>query len=128
MAEGWWGDTPPFHMPVFVLTHHARETLELQGGTSFIFVTDGVESAFEQAREAAGGKDVAVAGGANVVQQCLRAGLLDELQVHVAPVLLGSGVRLFDGGDQAKLEIARVVDSPAVTHIKYRVVQASPTA
>jgi dihydrofolate reductase len=123
MAEGWWGDTPPFGMPVFVLTHHARETLTMKGGTSFVFVTDGVESAFEQARAAAGGKDVAVAGGATIVQQCLRAGLLDELQVHVAPVLLGDGVRLFDGGEQGKLELLRVVDSPTVTHVKYRVVR-----
>jgi dihydrofolate reductase len=95
----------------------------MQGGTSFVFVTDGVESALEQARAVAGDKDVAVAGGASVVQQCLRAGLLDELQVHVAPVLLGAGVRLFDGGEQANLEIIRVVDSPTVTHIKYRVVR-----
>jgi dihydrofolate reductase len=123
MAEGWWGDTPPFRMPVFVLTHHARETLTMKGGTSFTFVTDGVESALEQARAAAGDKDVAVAGGANLVQQCLRAGLLDELQVHIAPVLLGRGVRLFDGGEQANLEIARVVDSPTVTHVKYRVLK-----
>jgi dihydrofolate reductase len=124
MAEGWWGDTPPFRMPVFVLTHHARETVTMQGGTSFTFVTDGVESAFEQARAAAGDKDVAVAGGASVVQQCLRAGLLDELQVHVAPVLLGDGVRLSDGGDRASLELMRVVDSPAVTHLRYRVLKA----
>jgi dihydrofolate reductase len=123
MAQGWWGDTPPFGMPVFVLTHHPRETLTMKGGTSFTFVTDGVESAFEQARAAAGDKDVAVAGGANVVQQCLRAGLLDELQVHVAPVLLGEGVRLFDGGERANLEVTRVVDSPAVTHVRYRVVK-----
>jgi dihydrofolate reductase len=123
MNEGWWGDTPPFRMPVFVLTHHERETLAMQGGTSFTFVTDGVESAFAQARAAAGGKDVAVAGGASVVQQCLRAGLLDELQVHVAPVLLGDGVRLFGGGEQASLEVMRVVDSPAVTHVKYRVLK-----
>jgi dihydrofolate reductase len=95
----------------------------MQGGTSFVFVTDGVESALEQARAAAGGKDVAVAGGASVVQQCVRAGLLDELQVHIAPVLLGDGVRLFDGGEQAKLEVLRVVDSPTVTHVKYRVLR-----
>jgi len=123
MAEGWWGDTPPFGMPVFVLTHHPRETLTMKGGTSFTFVTDGVESAFEQARAVAGDKDVAVAGGANVVQQCLRAGLLDELQVHIAPVLLGDGVRLFDSGERANLEVTRVIDSPAVTHIRYRVVK-----
>jgi dihydrofolate reductase len=123
MAEGWWGDTPPFQMPVFVLTHHPRETLTMNGGTSFAFVTDGIESAFEQARAASGSKDVAVAGGASVVQQCLRAGLLDELQLHIAPVLLGDGVRLFDGGEQAKLEVVRVVDSPTVTHVKYRVLK-----
>jgi dihydrofolate reductase len=122
MAGGWWGDTPPFRMPVFVLTHHAREPLVL-GETSFVFVTDGVESAYEQARAAAGGQDVAVAGGASVVQQCLRAGLLDELQVHIAPVLLGDGVRLFDGGERGSLELVRVVDSPTVTHLKYRVVK-----
>jgi dihydrofolate reductase len=122
MANGWWGVTPPFGMPVFVLTHHARETLVL-GDTSFVFVTDGIESAYEQARAAAGEKDVAVAGGASVAQQCLRAGLLDELQVHIAPVLLGEGVRLFDGGDRAELEVVRVVDSPAVTHVKYRVLK-----
>jgi dihydrofolate reductase len=121
-AGGWWGDTPPFRMPVFVLTHHPRETLVL-GETSFVFVTDGVESAFEQARSAAAGKDVAIAGGANVVQQSLRAGLLDELQVHIAPVLLGDGVRLFAGGERAKLEVLRVVGSPTVTHIKYRVLK-----
>jgi len=123
MANGWWGDTPPFHMSVFVLTHNAREPLVL-GDTTFFFATDGVESALEQARAAAGEKDVAVAGGANVVQQCLRAGLLDELQVHIAPVLLGRGVRLFADGEQGKLEIMRVVRSPTVTHIKYRVVRA----
>lgn len=122
MAGGWWGETPPFRMPVFVVTHHPRDTLVL-GETSFVFVTDGVESAYEQARAAAGEKDLAVAGGASVVQQCLRAGLVDELQVHIAPVLLGDGVRLFDGGEQATLEVVRVIDSPAVTHIKYRVLK-----
>jgi dihydrofolate reductase len=122
MANGWWGAKPPFGMPVFVLTHHARETLVL-GDTSFVFVTDGIDSAYEQARAAAGEKDIAVAGGASVAQQCLRAGLLDELQVHIAPVLLGEGVRLFDGGDRGRLEVVRVVDSPAVTHVKYRVVK-----
>ena len=95
-ADAWWGDDPPFHHPVFVLTHHAREPVAKQGGTTFTFVTDGIESALEQARAAAGDKDVAVAGGANVAQQYLKAGLLDELQIHVAPVLLGDGVRLFE--------------------------------
>jgi dihydrofolate reductase len=123
--EGWWGEGPPFHVPVFVLTHHAREPLVKQGGTTFTFVTDGIESALEEARAAAEDKDVAVAGGANVAQQYLRAGLLDELQVHVAPALLGDGVRLFDdlGDEPIALECTRVIESPAVTHLKYRVVK-----
>ena len=96
-ARGWWGDDPPFHAPVFVLTHHEREPLPMEGGTTFNFVTDGIESAIEQARAAAGEKDVLVAGGGTVVQQAIAAGLVDELQVHVAPVFLGGGARLFDG-------------------------------
>ena len=121
--EGWWGDDPPFHAPVFVLTHHPREPLHKQGGTTYTFVTDGIEAALEQARAAAGEKDVSIAGGANVIQQYLRAGLLDELQVHVAPFLLGDGVRLFDDVDsaQVQLEKTRVIDSPNVTHLKVRV-------
>jgi dihydrofolate reductase len=126
-ADAWWGDEPPFHHPVFVLTHHPREPVVKQGGTTFTFVTDGIEAALEQARGAAGDSDVAVAGGANVVQQYLRAGLLDELQIHVAPVLLGDGVRLFEGHlDDAAgtLEPTRVLESPAgVTHLRYRVVR-----
>ena len=123
-ADGWWGDDPPFHVPVFVLTHHARETVTKQGGTSYTFVTGGIEAALEQARAAAGDKDVSIAGGADVVQQCLKAGLVDEFQVHVAPLILGDGVRLFDLLD-AKLEIegTRVIGSPGVTHLKYRVVK-----
>ena len=121
-ADGWWGEDPPFKGPVFVLTHHAREPVEKQGGTTYFFVTDGVEAALERARAAAGDKDVAIAGGANVVQQYLAAGLVDELQVHVAPLLLGGGVRLFDGGgDQPALQQVRVVESPAVTHLRYEV-------
>lgn len=122
-ANGWWGDDPPFHVPVFVLTHHPREPVEKQGGTSFTFVTDGIEAALEQAREAAGDRDVAIAGGASVAQQYLRAGLLDELQIHVAPVLLGGGVRLFDepGGGPLALKATRVVESPTVTHLRYEV-------
>ena len=121
-ARGWWGDDPPFHTPVFVLTHHAREPLPMEGGTTFNFVTDGIESAIEQARAAAGDKDVLVAGGATAVQQASAAGLLDELQVHVAPVFLGGGARLFDGiAADVGLEIDRVVDSPKVTHLRYRV-------
>ena len=121
--EGWWGDDPPYHVPVFVVTHHAREPLPKEGGTTFNFVTEGVESAMAQAHEAAGEKDVELAGGANVVQQCLRAGLVDELQLHVVPVLLGDGERLLDnlGGAEVGLEATRVVEAPGVTHLTYRV-------
>jgi dihydrofolate reductase len=123
-AHGW-GDEPPFHKPVFVVTHAEREPEVKQGGTTFTFVTDGVESAVAQAKEAAGDKDVYVAGGASIAQQCLRAGLLDELQIHVTPLLLGGGVRLFDDldGEQIGLELIRVVDAPGVTHLRYRVVK-----
>jgi dihydrofolate reductase len=122
--DGWWGEDPPFHTPVFVLTHHEREPLEKQGGTTFTFVTDGIESALELAKEAADGKDVALGGGANVVQQYLAAGLVDELQLNVVPVLLGDGTRLFDKivGADVKLEPVRVVEAPGVTHLKYRTV------
>ena len=122
--RGHWGDAPPFDHPVFVLTHHPRERIEFTNGASFTFVTDGIESALEQARAAAGDKDVGISGGAQVAQQYLAAGLLDELQLHVAPILLGGGTRLFEGagGRQFELEPVRVVHSPAVTHLKYRVV------
>jgi dihydrofolate reductase len=120
--SGWWGDTPPFHHPVFVLTHYARAPLALDGGTTFTFVTDGIESALEQARAAAGEKDVMIGGGADVAQQYLNAGLLDEMQLHVVPLMLGDGVRLFDRvDDSVALEPAGVVESPAVTHLTYRV-------
>ncbi len=124
-ANGWWGDDPPFHHPVFVLTHHTRETVTMQGGTSFTFVTGGIEDALEQARAAAGDKDVAIAGGADVAQQYLHAGLLDELHLHVAPLLLGGGVRLFDerGSGSTSVEQTRLVESPAVTHLSYRIVR-----
>ena len=116
--------TLPFRMPVFVVTHHARETLT-KGTTTFTFVTDGVEAAVEQARSAAGDKDISVGGGASVIQQCLRAGLVDEMQVHIAPILLGSGVRLFDGLDGVSIELekTRVIDSPGVTHLRFRVLK-----
>jgi dihydrofolate reductase len=121
-ADGWWGDDPPFHVPVFVLTHHPRETLVMKGGTSFTFVADGIEAAVAQAREVAGGKDVLAAGGGSLAQQCLAAGLLDELQIHVVPLLLGDGVRLFGQLDPVvDLEATRVIESPAVTHLRYRV-------
>jgi dihydrofolate reductase len=125
-ADAWWGDEPPFHHPVFVLTHHAREPVTKQGGTTFTFVTDGIESGLEQARAAAGDKNVAVGGGADVAQQYLKAGLLDELQIHVAPVLLGDGVRLFEnhlGPERREIECTRVIESPAVTHLRYGIVR-----
>jgi dihydrofolate reductase len=119
--QGWWGDEPPFHMPVFVVTHHEREPLTLSD-TTFAFVTEGIESALDQAREAAAGKDVLVGGGAHVINQYLAAGLVDELELHVVPLLLGGGARLFDGvGPDLKLEQVRAVDAPGVTHLKYRV-------
>jgi dihydrofolate reductase len=122
-ADAWWGDDPPFHAPVFVLTHHERAPLVKQGGTTFHFVTDGIGSALEQARSAAGDKDISLAGGAAVAQQYLAAGLLDELQIHVAPVLLGGGVRLFGGTLPAPLELEaeRVIASQGVTHLRFRV-------
>jgi dihydrofolate reductase len=119
--QGWWGEDPPFHMPVFVLTHHEREPLTLSD-TAFTFVTDGIESALEQARAAAGGKDVTIGGGAKAVNQYLAAGLVDELELHVAPLLLGGGARMFEGvGTGLKLEQTRAVEAPGVTHLKYRV-------
>jgi dihydrofolate reductase len=122
-ARGWWGDDPPFHVPVFVLTHHPRETLVMRGGTTFTYVNEGIEAAVDAARSTAGDKDVLVAGGASVVQQCLKAGLLDELQIHVAPVLLGNGTSLFDRLDiePLALEATRVLASPTVTHLRFRV-------
>jgi dihydrofolate reductase len=118
---GWWGPDPPYHAPVFVLTHHPRDLLTMDGGTSFGFVTDGIESALDQARTAAGAGDVAIAGGAEVVRQYLAAGLLDELHLHIVPVILGAGERLLEDVGDPVLEPVSVVASPAVTHIKYRV-------
>ena len=119
--RGWWGEEPPYHAPVFVLTHHQREPLEMQGGTTFNFVTAGIEAALDQARNAAGGKDIAVAGGAQTVQQFLSAGLIDELRLHIAPVVLGAGERLFDGVANLTLEPTEVRGSSLVTHVRYRV-------
>ena len=119
--RGWWGEDPPFHVPVFVLTHNKRDPLPMQGGTTFNFVTDGIESALEQARNAAGGNNILVAGGASAVQQYLAAGLLDELYLHIVPVVLGAGERLLDNVGDPTLEPVQVVASPGVTHIKYRV-------
>ena len=120
---GWWGEDPPYHTPVYVLTHHEREPVEMQGGTTFHFVTDGVESALEQARAAAGDLGVSIAGGAGTINQYLAAGLLDELYLHIVPVVLGGGERLLEGVGDPTLEPVEVVASPAVTHVEYRVVR-----
>lgn len=122
---GWWGPNPPFHHPVFVLTHYAREPLEMDGGTTFHFVTDGPHAALERAREAADAQDILIGGGANTAQQYLAAGLVNEMELHVVPVLLGAGERLFDnleGGD-LRLELVRTVGSRCVTHLKYRILR-----
>jgi dihydrofolate reductase len=119
--NGWWGDDPPFHLPVVVLTHHPRPPLECRGGTTFTFVTDGLESAVERARDVAGERDVRISGGASIARQCLAAGLLDELQLSVVPVLLGRGVRLFDDADPSLVfEQTSVVEAPGVAHLTYR--------
>ena len=124
-GEGPWGDNPPFRMPVFVVTHQSRERLVKEGGTTFTFVTDGIESALEQAKVAADDKNVNIAGGADTVQQVIRAGLLDELEIHLAPLLFGEGIRLFDkiGPQHVELENMRVVASSKVTHLRFRVVK-----
>jgi dihydrofolate reductase len=118
--KGWWGDSPPYHHPVFVLTHHAHEPIPMEGGTTFYFVDAGIESALEQAFEAAGGQDVRLGGGASTIQQYLRAGLLDELHFVIAPVLLGGGERLFDNldGGPEGYECVEFVGSPAVAHVR----------
>lgn len=119
--NGWWGSNPPYHHPVFVLTHHARAPLPMEGGTTFTFVTGGIESALEQARRAAGAKDVVLAGGANVARQCLAAGLVDEMDLSLVPILLGGGERLFDrlGDDLHGLALVRTVAAPNVTHLRF---------
>jgi len=121
--RGWWGEDPPYHTPVFVLTHHPRESVEMQGGTTFHFVTDGTDSALAQARAVAGDRNVAIAGGASTVRQYLRAGHLDEIYLHVVPVVLGSGERLLEDVGDPRLEQVEVKPSKAVTHIRYRVVR-----
>ena len=118
--NGWWGVNPPFHNPVFVLTHHARKPLELEGGTTFTFVTEGIQKALDQARQAANGKDVSLAGGANAAQQYLAAGLVDEMNINLVPILLGSGERLFDSvADLLGLEMVRTISTPKVIHLKF---------
>ena len=119
--QGWWGEDPPFHKPVFVLTHHEREPLTLSD-TTFTFVTDGIESALQRARQAAGEKDVFIGGGADIINQYLAAGLVDELELHLVPILLGGGQRLFAGvSPDLQLEERRAIEAPGVTHLKYRV-------
>jgi len=120
--RGWWGDDPPYHVPVFVLTHHPRQPITMRG-TTFTFVTDGIASALEQARSAAGKRDVTIAGGAQTVRQYLAAGMLDELYLHIVPVILGAGERLLEDVGDPTLEPIKVIASPAVTHIKYRIVR-----
>jgi dihydrofolate reductase len=122
--RGWWGEEPPYHAPVFVLTHHVREPLEMQGGTTFYFVTDGIEAALARAREAAGDGDVSIAGGAHTVSQYLAAGAIDELRLHVAPLALGQGERIFDGAGPLTLEpLGTPTSTDLVTHLRYRVVR-----
>jgi dihydrofolate reductase len=126
---GGWGENPPFHMPLFVLTHEAREKEAKEGGTTFTFVNEGIESALEQAKSAAGDKNVSVGGGANTIQQYLRAGLLDEIQIHIVPMLLGGGIRLLEHleAEHTQFEKTRVIDSARVTHLLFRVVRRSGT-
>jgi dihydrofolate reductase len=119
--KGWWGDDPPYHVPTYVITHHERESLPMEGGTTFHFVTDGIESALTHAREAAGDSRVCVAGGASAVRQYIAAGLLDELHLHVVPIVLGSGERLLEDVGNPTLEPVEVIASPGVTHMRYRV-------
>ena len=121
--QGWWGDDPPWHRPVFVLTHHARDPLELEGGTTFHFVTEGIESALERARDAAGGKDVSLAGGADVAQQYLAAGLIDKMEIAIVPILMGEGARLLEnlGDSELRLSQVRAIEAPGVVHLEYEV-------
>lgn len=123
--QGWWGPEPPYHCPVFVLTHHSHDPIEMEGGTTFHFVTDGIESAYAKAQGAAGGRDISIAGGASCARQAIAAGIVDEIDLQVSPVILGSGERLFDGFEAGApaLELARVLEAPGVAHLRYRVVR-----
>ena len=123
--QGWWGDTPPYHCPVFVLTHHPHDPIELRDGTTFHFVTDGIEAAYAQAVAAAGGRSISIAGGASCARQAIAAGLVDEIDLQLNPVILGSGERLFDGfgAGRPALELDRVLEAPDVVHLRYRVIR-----
>lgn len=122
--RGWWGEDPPYHCPVFVLTHYPHDPIEMDGGTTFHFVTDGIESAYAQAQAVAGGRDISIAGGASCARQAIAAGIVDEIDLQISPVILGSGERLFDGfaAGEPALELVRVLDAPGVAHLRYRVV------
>lgn len=121
--KGWWGDNPPYHAPVFVLSHKERKPVEMEGGTTFFFVTDGIESALRAAKEAAGDKNVKIMGGANTINQYLAAGLIDELWLHIAPVTIGAGTRLFEGVHDLKLEPVEISGTSVITHIRYNVLK-----
>lgn len=121
--KGWWGDDPPYHAPVYVLSHHEREPIEMVGGTTFFFITDGIEFALSKAKEAAGNRNVKIMGGAQTVNQYLKASLIDELWLHIAPVTVGSGSKLFEGVPDLKLEPIEVSGTNVVTHIRYRVLK-----
>ena len=123
--RGWWGDVPPYRCPVYVLTHHAHDPIDMEGGTTFHFVTDGIESAYAQAKAAAGGRAISIAGGASCARQAIEAGLVDEIDLQVNPVILGSGERLLDGFEAGKptLELVRVLEAPGVAHLRYRVIR-----
>ena len=121
--RGWWGQNPPYHVPVFVLTHHPRKSLEMEGGTTFHFVTDGPAAALSRARELAGDRDISIAGGASTVNQFLAAGLLDELRLHISPLTLGAGERLFDGVPPQRFEQVSARQTSMVTHVTYRVLR-----
>lgn len=121
--KGWWGDNPPYHAPVFVLSEKPRESIPMDGGTTFHFVTDGIESALKQAKAAAGDRNIAIAGGANTVNQYLAAGVIDELWLHIAPTTIGSGARLFEGVPNLKLEPMEIGGTKLVTHIRYKVLK-----
>jgi dihydrofolate reductase len=123
--NGWWGAEPPYHCPVFVLTHYPRESIEMEGGTSFHFVTDGIESAYAQAKAVAGERPISIAGGASCGRQAIAAGIVDEIDLQISPVILGSGERLLDGfaPGQPKLELVRVLEAPGVAHLRYRVLR-----
>jgi len=121
--KGWWGENPPFHAPVFVLTSHQRDPLPMEGGTTFVFIPDGIEVALSQAKAVAGERNVAIAGGAQTINHSLSAGLLDELWLHIVPVIIGSGARLFVGVPDLTLEPVALSGTPLVTHIRYRVIK-----